>query len=303
MKTPLVALIGVAGSASAALGVVNTRVEFLLSMDGGPYVSHLYIPSNTGVRTVDVVVRMTYIGPGTAAGFASAVFQPVVMGWQPGDVAFGYVNGGLGSNVSSPAGVVPDSFGQYGRISPFGRTALSNTSQALFNHVHTGNAGAPPGGSLRIAQRSATSWIGSTGNTTGGQGVPVAQLANVGRTATDPAFNPSTTVSVFRWGMLLDSGTLDGSSSRALIIDAPLSGFGNRVTTLSPQFPGSAIGDREVYWWGDMNASTGDLRGQAVVSQAVIQFNAIPTPASLGALVLGALVTVRRQRSSPTGIR
>ncbi|HYE62498.1 MAG TPA: hypothetical protein VD997_10940 [Phycisphaerales bacterium] len=174
---------------------------------------------------------------------------------------------------------------QYGRIGPFGRTALTVTSQAIFNHIHDGTNGAPAGRTLRIAQRSATSWVGAMGNTTGGQGIPVAQLANVGRTASDPAFNPSTSVNVFRWAMDLDTSVSLGWARR-LEIDAPLSGFGNRNI---------ATGDREVYWWGDLNASTGDLRGTAMVTQGFISF--VPTPASLALIGAGGMLACRRRRN------
>ncbi|HYE62496.1 MAG TPA: hypothetical protein VD997_10930 [Phycisphaerales bacterium] len=297
MKSVIASLVAVAGmSVAASANIVNTQVSFLASVNGGPFTSDLNILAGQGVKRVEVVARFTYIGPGTALGFASAVFQPTVSGLVASDAAVGYVNGGLGSNVSSPSGVVADAPGQYGRISPYGRTALSSTGQAIFNHIHNGNLGAPAGRTLRIAQRSATAWVGGTGNTTGGQGVNVAQLSNVGRTASDPAFAPGSSVNVFRWGMDIDTGaTLDAAFVRTLTVDAPLNGFGNRVTATSAQFPGSAIGDREVYWWGDMNASTGDLRGLAQVAQGFINI-VVPSPASLALMGLGGLCVARRRR-------
>jgi hypothetical protein len=293
MKSVIASLVAVAGMSAAASAIVNTQVDFLVSVDGGPFSSSVNITRGTGTHTVEVVARMTYVGPGQALGFASAVFQPTVSGWGTTDVALGYVNGGAGNNTTTPVGAVPDVSGQYGRISPFARTALS-TVNAIFNHIHNSSAGSPAGRWLRIAQKTATSWIGGAGNTTGGQGVAVAQLANVGRGPAEPAFNPGLSVNVFRWGMTIDSGADSPASERILTINAPLDGFGNRVTTASTQFPNSAVGDREVYWWGDMNANTGDLRGTAVVGQGFI--NIVPTPASLALLGLGGLCVSRRRR-------
>jgi len=283
MKSVIASLVAVAGLSVAASAEVNTRVDFSFLVDGASVGSAANLVAGTGSHTVEVVVRMSYIGTGNALGFASAVFQPTVSNFGGGDAALGYVNNGLGSNVSSPSGVVSDSSGQYGRVSPFGRSALTSTNQALTNHLHSaGSGGAPAGSWLRVAQRSATSWIGGVGNTTGGGGVPVAQLANVGRTASDPAFNPAiTNVAVFRFGMTINTD----SGERVLTVDAPLAGFGNRNTV---------TGEREVYWWGDMNASTGDLRGTAQVTPGFI--NIVPTPATMALLGLGGLCVARRRR-------
>ena len=141
-----------------------------------------------------------------------------------------------------------------------------------------------------FAQRAATGWIGTTGNTTGGSGVPIAQLANVGRTASDPAFAFGTTVNVFRWGMEIDTSV----TGRQLVIDVPANGWGNRVLTFNSQFPDSQVGDREVYWWCDMNATTGDLRGTAIVTQGFI--NLIPSPGTCGLLAFGLAAASRRRR-------
>ncbi len=278
MKSVILSLVAVAGLSVAANADVNTQFNILVSADGGPFLPAAALQAGTGLHNVEVVVQATYIGTGQALGFASAVFQPTVSNFGATDVALGYVNGGAGSNTSTPPGVVADAPGQYGRIVPFGRTALSTTTALTnFNNTDSGI------NYLRIAQRTATSFIGGTGNTTGGQGVPVAQLANVGRTASDPAFNPAVVgVSLFRFGMTIDTNT----GSRVLTIDLPLNAFGNRNTT---------TGDREVYWWGDLNANTGDLRGTAAVAQGAISV-IVPTPGSLALLGLGGLCVARRRR-------
>jgi hypothetical protein len=282
----VVCVAGLVSTLSTARGEVNTRVDILVSSDGLNFSSHALMVPNSGRRTFEVLVRMTYIGPRTdVAGFASAVFQPTVSNFGGTDVALGYANGGAGSNTSSPPGVVADAPGQYGRISPWGRTAMSTTT-AISNHLHSGGSGGAPAGSwLRIAQRQVTAWIGGTGNTTGGSGVNVAQLANVGRTAADPAFNSSLSVNVFRFGIQLDTNLSD----RILVIDAPLNGFGNR---------NSATGEREVYWWsqGGLNGSSGDIRGTAIVNTAVI---GIPAPAGALALGVGGWLLARRRRAMP----
>lgn len=281
MKSVIVSLVAVAGLSVAASAEVNTNVSFTFLADGVATSAPVFT-EGTGSHTVEVIVQMSYVGTGNALGFASAVFQPTVSNFLGSDAALGYVNNGLGSNVSVPSGVVSNDSGSYGRISPYGRTALSSTNQALFNH--TNSVGAPAGSWLRVAQRSATAWVGGTNNTTGGQGVPVAQLANVGRTASDPAFNPSiTNVAVFRFGMTINT---DVGGVRDLVVSAPLDGFGNR----------NAAGEREVYWWGDLNASTGDLRGTASVTNGLISIIPVPTPATMALLGLGGLCVARRRR-------
>jgi hypothetical protein len=174
--------------------------------------------------------------------------------------------------------VISDSAGQYGRISPWGRTAMT-TSTAITN-FNNNSVGQPFGDWLRIAQRQVTSWIGGPGNTTGGSGVNIAQLANVGRTASDPAFNPSLTdVHVFRFGFTLDSL----NNFQQMTVDLPANGFGNRNST---------TGDREVYWWGDMGEATGSIRGTAEVHVGRV---VIPAPWSAALLVLAGAGGLRRR--------
>ncbi len=285
MKSVIASLVAVAGLSVAAVADVNTRVDMLVSSNGTDFGSSVDLLAGSGMQTVEVLVRMTYIGTRTdVAGFASAVFQPTVSNFGGGDVALAFANGGVGSNTSVPSGAVADAAGQYGRITPFARTNMSTTT-AIFNHLHSaGSGGAPAGSWLRIAQRQVTNWIGGSGNTTGGSGVNVAQLANVGRTAADPDFESSLSVNVFRFGMQINTDT----GERTLLVDAPLAGFGNRSST---------TGEREVYWWSQagLNGTSGDVRGTALVNGGAINV-IIPAPASLALLGLGGLCVARRRR-------
>jgi hypothetical protein len=281
MKSVIASLVAVAGLSVAAVAEVNTRMDVLVSLDGINWA-----PSVTASEgsTVQVLVTASYIGTAAPLGFASAVFQPTVSNWTAADTALAYAGGGWGSNQTNPANMVPAGSagaGQYGRITPFGRTNLPSLN-AIFNHVHlNGAAGAPAGSWLRIAQRQVTSWINGTGNTTGGSGVNVAQLSDNGRTTLDPAFNPSLqNVELFRFGITL--GPADGRDS--LTVDLPLSGFGNRV---------SATNERQVYWFASMVEASGSIRGTATVNVGTIL---IPAPASLALLGLGGLCVARRRR-------
>src|SRR5262249_32880250 len=100
-----------------------------------------------------------------------------------------------------------------------------------------------------------------------------------GRTASDPAFNPQLTgIHVFRFAYTIGLNVVDYN-----LIDLPAAGFGNRNST---------TGEREVYWWGDMNEASGSIRGTAIVYPAVTH----PSPGALCALGLGGLACTRRKR-------
>jgi hypothetical protein len=153
------------------------------------------------------------------------------------------------------------------------------TTSTAITSFNNNSGGQPAGGWLRIAQRQVSNWIGGAGNTSGGSGVNIAQLANVGRTASDPAFDPRLTdIHVFRFAFTLDNST----SLPDLTMDIPAAGFGNRNST---------TGNREVYWWGDMNEASGSIRGTALVVPARI----VPGPGVLSALGLAALARHRRR--------
>jgi MYXO-CTERM domain-containing protein len=284
MKSVIASLVAVAGMSVAANAVVNTNITWQTSANGTDWAGGLrsYAPGT------QVMARalVTYTGTGTPFGLASFVFQPTVSNFTAADTVSAFINGGVGSNTSTPPGVLIGSAQandttSFGRLSPWGRSATSSTS-AIRGFFHT-NPNGDGINYLRIAQSQVTSWIGGGGNTTGGSGVNIAQLSNVGRTTSDPAFEPGlTNVYVFKFGFTLDPAN---STRPDLVIDAPLAGFGNRNT---------ASGDREVYWWADMNEASGSNRGTALVTTA--QVHVTPTPASLALLGLGGLAVGRRRR-------
>jgi uncharacterized protein (TIGR03382 family) len=284
MKKVIVSIVAAAGFAATVNAVDNTRIDWQVSLNNTTWSTSVNAAPGD---TVFVRSLVTYTGTESPLGLASLVFQPTVSNWDstpPADTLLPFVNGGAGSNTSTPLGVVTNTADptQFGRITPWGRSALSTTS-FLRGHVHTGGAGGAPAGTwLRIAQAQVTSWIAGTGNTTGGSGVPIAQLSNVGRTTNDPAFNTSLlNIEVFKFGIVL--GDL---IPRTMIVDSPEEGFGNRNST---------TGEREVYWFATLTEATGSIRGTAVVNTASIVV--VPAPGAAALLGLGALVIRRRRRN------
>jgi MYXO-CTERM domain-containing protein len=305
MKSVIASLVAVAGMSVAANAVVNTSIVWQVSTNNSTWSNNVNLTIPPSSQLVYVRALVSYTGTASPAGLGSFVFQPTVSNWAATDTLSAFVAGGPtsasfptgvpggGGNTTTPVGVVTNQSDntQFGRVSPWGRSALSSTSY-LTGFVHTGGSGqAPAGNWLRIAQHQVTSWIGGTGNTTGGSGVPIAQLSNVGRAGTDPAFNSSlTNIVVFKMGLNIDLTAHTGANN-VLTIDSPTDGFGNRNTdSTSPDF-----GNREIYWFGDINSeSTGSIRGTAAITDATITVT--PTPASLALLGLGGLAVGRRRR-------
>jgi hypothetical protein len=259
---------------------VNTRITWQVSVNGIDWSGGIVMRQPGATYHVRAVA--SYIGTEAPVGLASFVFQPTVSNWSQGDILLPFVNGGQGGNTSTPPGVVPADGPGYGRVVPWGWTALRATS-FLRGHTHTGGAGGAPAGSwLRIAQNQVTAWIGGTGNTTGGSGVPISQLNMVGRSTGDPAFNGELqNIVVFRMGIDLSDfiPTFD-----PIVIDSPVEGFGNRNAT---------TGEREVYWFASMTEATGSIRGTAIVEPVSL---VLPTPASLVVGLVGLVAVRRRER-------
>jgi hypothetical protein len=276
------ALAALVGAASTVLAAQNTLLKFEVSTDA---VNWSNLATVFPGQQVFARATMTYTGSNTVLGLGAGVYQPLVSNWTPQDTLLPFINGGLGGNTSGGALVgsqVTDTT-SFGRVSPYARTNIMSTTQAIFGHYNVN-----PDGSgtnyLRIAGRQATSWFGGTGNTTGGAGVFSGQLNNVGRLPADPAFNPTLVDAyVFKFGMIID----EGSVARTMVVSTLASGMGNL---------NSATGDREVYWFRDMNENSGSDRGTAAIQIATINV-IIPAPGSVGVLAaVGALIVRRRTR-------
>jgi hypothetical protein len=266
MESALVLAAGVAvgvgvGVGGVAAADVNTLVLWQASMDNRDWASS--VRARPG-ETVFVRAVVSYIGTQAPVGLNAMYFQPTVSAWDAGataDALLPFVNGGMGGNASTPIGVVTNTADptQFGRVAPWGRASLSSTSY-MRGHVHTGGwGGAPPGTWLRVAQAQVTSWIGGSGNTTGGSGVPISQLAfQVDGCLPCPPWNPNVgDIEVLHLGIALGPERL----ARSMVVDAPLDGFGLR---------NAATGEREVYWFANHDELTGSIRGTAVVVPASI---------------------------------
>jgi len=270
MKNVIASLLAVAGLSVAANAA--SSLELLVSTDGINWTNNLTVAPGTHV---EVLVRAH--GSAPALGLASAIFQPTVSNFNPSNTVDAFTNGGVGSNTSTPPGYVADAPGQYGRISPFARTNLSTVNNiTAFNNTSVGQ---PTGNWLRIAQKQNTAWIGGTGNTSGGSGVPIAQLANVGRTASDPAFQSSLNPDIFRFGF-----TVVANGGGDMLVDIPAASIVLNTNTNT----------RAISWWADMNESVGSIIEVPTISTALIR---IPTPASLALLGMGGLAIGRRRRA------
>jgi uncharacterized protein (TIGR03382 family) len=229
---------------------------------------------------IDVRARLSYNGTAQPLGLASMYFQPTINNWRntgSQDVFGPLVNGGQGSNTSTPIGGVPNAAGQYGRIIPFAQRA-TNGVQTLTGMVQSVSGITY----LRIAQQYATDWIGQGLNFDGDRGVPISQLSDVGRTTFEPAFNANTqNLIVFKFKITLSNDVV----GRTMLIDVPAAGFGNLNTT---------TGVREIRWYGSQSEPTGSIRGGATVTTATI--TEIPTPGVLALLGAGGLAVARRRR-------
>ena len=137
-----------------------------------------------------------------------------------------------------------------------------------------------------LRRRPRDSWR-SGFSLTGGSGVPISQLSDVGRTTIDPPFNGATqAIYVFKWGATLDTSNV-ARAIADMTVDAPAGGFGNRNST---------TGDREIYWYTSTAEATGSTRGTANVTTALVDFVPVPSPATLALLGLGGLAIGRRRR-------
>lgn len=281
MKKVIASLVAVAGLSVAAQG--QGIIKFQVSPAGAEnWTSSLDAAPGS---MFDVRATVSYTGGAMPLGMASLFFQPTVSNWGAGDVLGAFANGGAGGNESTPAGVVDDAAGLYGRVRPWGANGLSTTS-FLRGHIHTNPAPGFTGTFLRISQNQNTAWLGATGNTTGGSGVPIRQFNNIGRTAATPPFmtnlgNQGVPIVIFKYKVTLGAD----DAARTLSVDAPAAGIGNRSTTTL---------NGQIYWYATDSETTGSIRGDASVMTASV--NVVPTPASLALLGLGGLAIGRRRR-------
>jgi hypothetical protein len=276
-------LVGVAGAAPIACAVINTRFDWQVSAD-----NTIWSTSLVAAPGEHVFVRgaLTYTGGGSPVGLANWIFQPTVSNWDVGpgdpDHLLPFVNGGMGGNSSTPVGVVtnPSDPTQFGRLSPWGRVALGSSTY-LRGHVHLTTPNGDGLRYLRIAQAQTTSWWGEVGNTNGAGGVPIAQLSNVGRTSSDPPFNPSTQgVVVFKFGVLLSQNTVD----RELVVSRAVNYGWDPPIDPTPQ----------VRWFASLDEGSGSILGEVEFHDATINV-VVPAPGTVVAMGVAGLAWRRRR--------
>lgn len=288
MKKVIASLVAIAGVAAVAGAQETTLVDFRVSTDGVNFSDHVQaLPGSI------VVVRtyVTYQGPSAALALASMTFQPIVSNYSATDVLQPFINGGVGGNQNPgalvPAGDADGLDGPWGRLEPWGRTAVVPTA-FMRGFVQTGPGPAtnpvPSGSFLRLAQANVSNWIGGTGNTSANSGIPIAQNNLNNRPAGDLAYvNDISEVLVFQFAIQLSADTTE----RTMAVDAPLNGFGNKPAGATAATAG------QIRYFLDTTSSTGALNTAPVVDGATIL---IPTPASLALIGLGGLVMARRRR-------
>jgi hypothetical protein len=228
--------------------------------------------------SVDIRYRLSYTGTAQPLGLASMYMQPTISNWRgaanPDSVAPFVAQG---SNTSTPVGGVPDAVGQFGRILPYANRATNGT-QALTAFVNViSNISY-----LRLAQAYATDWIGTGFNNTGGRGIPLSQVNNIGRGSSEPAFsNALQNIVIFKFRVNLSTD----ATGRTMNLDVPLNSFFLNTTT----------NQREVRWFATMDEPAGTITGLPTVVGANI--NVIPAPASLALMGVGALAVRRRHNN------
>lgn len=299
MKKLIGSIVAVAGLAAAANAqTTSLRYEvrkFNAGDNNGWSSSYNAAPGDT----IEVRAVVSLVGATMGGGLKQIVFQPVVNNWTGADTLIqGDIDGAgpstsvgvgpVGGSRSTPVGLVTDTPGSYGRLSPWGANATS-TSTFLRGHIGTGTAA----GLLRIAQNNITNWIGSgatsgstaNNNFNGGGGVSIAQISFASRLGTDPAFQAAqTNLVVFKFAFTLSSAT----DARTLDITTPLAGIGRSLS-------GTSYIDN-VQWFNGPQSGDADFSRTGATVEAGHVVIAVPAPASMALMGLGALVAGRRRR-------
>lgn len=304
MKSVIASMVAVAGLSVAAVAEVNTRFDVLVSTDGINFSHH--VDARAG-DTIQVLVTASYIGTGPAIGLGSAVIQPTVTGFSSLDTVLPFASRtglpgqeGVSGNAFTPNGLVQNESGQYGKISPWGRTSAGSTSgtgaataSQLWSHTNLP-------GTLRIAQRQTTAAVGTGTNTNGNLGVVIAQNNDFLRNANTPAYEGGlTNVALLRFAFTLDSDQATEGVRPDLHVTIPANGIGNYASSASAggspaAWDDVAAGDRTVNWFQSMLESSASIKGTAIVEGSSI--SVVPSPASLALLGLGGLCVARRRR-------
>src|SRR5437763_388192 len=101
MKSVIASLVAVAGLSVAANAVVNTSIVQQVSLDAVNWSSSVTATPGSNVYMRSLV---SYTGTGTPVGLASFVYQPTISNASSGDAILPFINGGAGSNTSTPPG-------------------------------------------------------------------------------------------------------------------------------------------------------------------------------------------------------
>jgi len=273
-------------SAGAALSEVNTRLEYQVSPAlTESWSSHINAKPGD---SVDIRVRVSYIGTQSPIGLGAVMYQPTVSNWDVDgahqDQLTPFATGAGDGSPAVPSGVVPDAPGQYGRIQGFGRTANGPNSLGGPNVVQDrGLAQVHNGVSyLRIAKSNFTAWQAGAAGPTGAGGVDSSQWTPGFRPDFAPSFDPRLTdIVVFKFSITLSADT----DVRDLIASTPQELLSYWDTGFS---------QARARWVANTTEATGSIRGEYLVVPASI--HVVPSPGVLAICGLGLMAVARRRK-------
>src|SRR5678815_397176 len=160
MKRFVAFVVAAAGAAGVAGVAQPANAQGRLEWQVSPALQENWSSSINAVpgQSIDLRLRITYTGTGAAFGLGSVFFQPAISNWDTSgagmDALLPFVATG---GRTTPPGDVPDSPGVYGRISPYGWRFPANGDYTGFHNTVSGVS------YLRIAQATASNWIGEPG--------------------------------------------------------------------------------------------------------------------------------------------